>query len=55
VVLVNKQGAYQPTPFNILAVDKVRYVGEAVVLVARKRWVARTPSWSRSTMRRCRR
>ena len=33
VVLVNKNGAYQPTPYNILAVDKVRYVGEGVVLV----------------------
>jgi aerobic carbon-monoxide dehydrogenase large subunit len=33
VVLVNKNGPYQPTPYNILAVDKVRYVGEGVVLV----------------------
>jgi aerobic carbon-monoxide dehydrogenase large subunit len=33
VVLVNKNGPYQPTPFNILAIDKVRYVGEGVVLV----------------------
>src|SRR5687767_5533669 len=27
VVLVNKNGPYQPTPFNLLAVDKVRHVG----------------------------
>ena len=33
MVLVNNNGPYQPTPYNILAVDKVRYVGEAVVLV----------------------
>ena len=33
VILVNKNGPYQPTPYNILAVDKVRYVGEGVVLV----------------------
>ena len=33
VVLVNKNGPFQPTPYNILAVDKVRYVGEGVVLV----------------------
>ena len=33
VVLVNKNGPYLPTPYNILAVDKVRYVGEGVVLV----------------------
>jgi carbon-monoxide dehydrogenase large subunit len=33
VVLVNKNGPYQPTPYNILAVEKVRYVGEGVVLV----------------------
>ena len=33
VVLVNKTGAYLPTPYNILAIEKVRYVGEAVVLV----------------------
>jgi carbon-monoxide dehydrogenase large subunit len=33
VVLVNKNGPYQPTPYNILAIDKVRYVGEGVVLV----------------------
>src|SRR5258705_3270229 len=33
VVLVNKNGPYRPTPFNILAVDKVRFVGEGVVLV----------------------
>src|SRR5262245_26078783 len=33
VVLVNKNGPYQATPFNLLAVDKVRFVGEAVVLV----------------------
>jgi carbon-monoxide dehydrogenase large subunit len=33
VVLINKNGAYVPTPYNILAVGKVRYVGEAVVLV----------------------
>ncbi len=33
VVLVNKHGPLQPTPFHILALDKVRYVGEAVVLV----------------------
>jgi len=33
VVLVNKNGPYQPTPYNLLAVDKVRYVGEGVVLV----------------------
>ncbi|MPZ37936.1 MAG: molybdopterin-dependent oxidoreductase [Rhizobiales bacterium] len=33
VVLVNKNGAYWPTPFNILAIDRVRYVGEGVVLV----------------------
>jgi carbon-monoxide dehydrogenase large subunit len=33
VVLINKNGAYRPTPFNILAIDKVRYVGEGVVLV----------------------
>lgn len=33
VVLVNKNGPYRPTPYNLLAVDKVRYVGEGVVLV----------------------
>jgi aerobic carbon-monoxide dehydrogenase large subunit len=33
VVLINKHGPLQPTPFHILAIDKVRYVGEAVVLV----------------------
>ena len=32
-MLVNKNGPYLPTPYNILAVDKVRYVGEGVVLV----------------------
>ena len=33
VVLINKHGPIQPTPYNPLAVDKVRYVGEAVALV----------------------
>jgi carbon-monoxide dehydrogenase large subunit len=33
VVLVNRRGPYPPTPFNLLAVDKVRHVGEGVVLV----------------------
>ena len=33
VVLVNRNGPLPPTPYYPLAVDKVRYVGEAVVLV----------------------
>jgi carbon-monoxide dehydrogenase large subunit len=33
VVLVNRRGPLSPTPYYPLAVDKVRYVGEAVVLV----------------------
>jgi aerobic carbon-monoxide dehydrogenase large subunit len=33
VILVNKNGPYQSTPFNILAVDRVRNVGEAVAMV----------------------
>ncbi len=33
VVLVNRNGPILPTPYYPLAVDKVRYVGEAVVLV----------------------
>ncbi|MCC6887557.1 MAG: xanthine dehydrogenase family protein molybdopterin-binding subunit [Hyphomicrobiales bacterium] len=33
VVLINKHGPYPQTPFNILAIGRVRYVGEAVVLV----------------------
>src|SRR5215475_8664859 len=33
VVLINRNGPIVPTPYYPLAVDKVRYVGEAVVLV----------------------
>ncbi len=33
VVLVNRNGPYFPTPFALLAIDKVRHVGEAVVLI----------------------
>jgi carbon-monoxide dehydrogenase large subunit len=33
VVLVHRFGAFTPTPYYPLAIDKVRYVGEAVVLV----------------------
>jgi carbon-monoxide dehydrogenase large subunit len=33
VVLINRDGPMQPTPFHPLAVDRVRFVGEAVVLV----------------------
>jgi carbon-monoxide dehydrogenase large subunit len=33
VVLINRDGPMQPTPFYPLAVDKVRFVGQAVVLV----------------------
>src|SRR5438105_521005 len=33
VVLVHRHGAFTPTPYYPLAVDKVRYVGEAVALV----------------------
>ena len=33
VVLVNRNGPLPPTPYYPLAVDKVRYVGEAVALV----------------------
>src|SRR5215467_4773219 len=33
VVLVNRDGPLTPTPYYPLAVEKVRYVGEAVVLV----------------------
>src|SRR5215831_12671819 len=33
VVLVNRHGALTPTPYYPLAVEKVRYVGEAVALV----------------------
>ncbi len=33
VVLINKNGPYQATPFHILAIDRVRHVGEAVALV----------------------
>src|SRR6266508_2698206 len=34
VVLVNRNGPILPTPYYPLVVDKVRYVGEAVVLAA---------------------
>src|SRR5262245_31880467 len=33
VVLVHRHGPYMATPYSLLAVDKVRYVGEAVALV----------------------
>jgi carbon-monoxide dehydrogenase large subunit len=33
VVLIHRFGAFTPTPYYPLAIDKVRYVGEAVVLV----------------------
>jgi carbon-monoxide dehydrogenase large subunit len=33
VVLINRNGPMKPTPFYPLAVDKVRFVGQAVVLV----------------------
>jgi carbon-monoxide dehydrogenase large subunit len=33
VVLINRRGPLSPTPYYPLAVDKVRYVGEAVVLI----------------------
>ncbi|MGH6771780.1 MAG: xanthine dehydrogenase family protein molybdopterin-binding subunit, partial [Xanthobacteraceae bacterium] len=33
VILINRHGPLPPTPYYPLAVDKVRYVGEAVVLV----------------------
>src|SRR6266567_567764 len=33
VVLINRDGPIKPTPYYPLAVDKVRFVGEGVVLV----------------------
>ena len=33
IVLVHRDGPFLPTPYYPLAVDKVRYVGEAVVLI----------------------
>src|SRR5215471_6484203 len=33
VILINRDGPMTPTPYYPLAVDRVRYVGEAVVMV----------------------